>query len=66
MNLLSILFLQATPMEEVFFGSGKAWVVLAVGATILLGLVGWIWRAQIRLKELEQHIKAMNAEQMKP
>jgi len=66
MKLLSILFLQATPMEAVFFGSGKAWVVLAVGATILLGLVGWIWRAQIRLKELEQRMKSMDAEQTKP
>jgi len=52
MNWFSIL-LQSTALERVFFGSGKALVVLAVSATILLGILVWIGRAQIRLRDLE-------------
>ena len=66
MNFLIARLLQATPMEQVFFGSGKAWVVLAVGATILLGLVGWIWRAQSRLKRLESRMKSLDSDQIQP
>jgi hypothetical protein len=40
-------------LERVFFGSGKAGVVLAVAAVILLGILIWIGRAQIRLRQLE-------------
>ena len=52
MNWHSIL-LQSSGLERVFFGSGKAGVVLAVAAVILLGILIWIGRAQIRLRQLE-------------
>lgn len=52
MKLLSIL-LQPTALEKVFFGSGKAYVVLAVAVVILLGILFWIGRAQMRLRDLE-------------
>lgn len=52
MNSFNML-LQSSALEQVFFSSGKAYVVLAVAATILIGILVWIGRTQIRLRNLE-------------
>lgn len=57
----SFLLAAVHPLEGVFLGSGKAGVVVGVAALILLGLLGWMWRAHRRLASLEQRITAAEA-----
>lgn len=51
--LIQHLILNAHPLEGLFFGSGKAMVVVAVAATVLIGLAVWMWRAEKRLGRME-------------
>lgn len=55
--MTSLLF-EAHPLEGWFFGSGKAYVVLAVTAIILIGLGFWMWRAEARLKSMEKKLES--------
>jgi len=50
MNLLGFL------SESVFFGSGKAAVVLAVAGVVLVGFLVWMLWAERRLSRLERKI----------
>lgn len=54
MNLLGFL------SESVFFGSGKAGVVLAVAGVVLVGLLVWMLWAERRLSQLERKINERN------
>lgn len=57
--------LQAHPLEGLFFGSGKAPVVLGVLLIMLLGFVWWMWRTEKRVQRMEdsiqQHQKAKSS-----
>jgi len=46
------------PIEGVFFGAGKAGVVVGVAALILIGLLLWIWSAHRQLNALEKRLDA--------
>ena len=46
--------------ESVFFGSGKAGVVLAVAGVVLVGLLVWMLWAERRLSQLERKINERN------
>jgi len=53
MNAINSILVQSHPLEEWFFGSGKALVVLAVALILLIGFGLWMWRAEARLKKME-------------
>lgn len=47
--------------ESVFFGSGKAGVVLAVAGVVLIGLLAWMLWAERRLNRLEKTIQGLDS-----
>lgn len=61
----NILLTALHPIEGLFFGAGKAGVVVGVAALILIGLLLWIWSAHRQLNALEKRIDAaaINASQ---
>lgn len=54
----NFLFTALHPIEGLFFGAGKAGVVVGVAALILIGLLLWIWSAHRQLNALEKRVEA--------
>lgn len=53
---MTFITLQAHQLEGLFFGSGKAPVVLGVVLIILLGFTWWMWRTEKRVQRMEDSI----------
>ncbi len=55
--MMNLMLTVTHPIEGLFFGAGKAGVVVGVAAMILIGLLLWIWSAHRKLNALEQRIE---------
>lgn len=44
------------PIEGLFFGAGKAGVVVGVAALIFLGLLAWMWAAHRKLNAMQRRL----------
>jgi hypothetical protein len=56
MNKVLFLTSNASAMDDLFLGSGKAGVVVGVAAIILVGLLLWVLRAHRQLTALEKRL----------
>lgn len=52
-------FAQSAPnwLEETMFASGKINTVVAVVSVVLLGLAGWMFAMDMKLRKLERRVK---------
>lgn len=52
-------FAQGAPswLEETMFASGKINTVVAVVSVVLLGLAGWMFAMDMKLRKLERRVK---------
>jgi hypothetical protein len=54
------------PIEGLFWGAGKAGVVVGVAAMILVGLLWWMYRSHKQLADMERRIEAMESTPSRP